>query len=178
MRRRTLCAAALAALLTLAGAGCKRREKVRVQTTEEEGPQLATIVHVADPRSATQLVSGFYNIEQNAWRWTAGHFSVVLRAPRMAAQKGALLKLKFAVPDAVISKLNTVSIGANIDGKAIPPETYTQAGEYVYLREIAPGILTRDAAKIDFALDKALPPGAVDARELGVIVTSIGLEAK
>jgi hypothetical protein len=178
MRRRTIYAASLAAALILSGAACKRNDKVRVQATEEEPPQLSTTVHVADPRAAAQLVSGFYDIEQNAWRWTAGKFSVLLRTPRQAAQKGAILKLKFSVPEAVISKLNAVALSATVDGAGVPPETYTQSGEFVYTREIAPAALARDAAKVDFALDKCLAAGAVDARELGVIVTSVALEAK
>lgn len=178
MQRRQMFAAAMAAALMLGGAACKRNGKVRVEATEEEPPQLATAVHVADPRAAAQLVSGFYDIEQNSWRWTAGKFSVVLRTPRLAAQKGAVLKLKFSVPEAVISKLNAVSLSATIDGTGVPPETYTQSGEFIYTREVPPAGLTRDAAKIDFALDKCLAAGAVDARELGVIVTSVALEAK
>jgi hypothetical protein len=31
---------------------------------------------------------------------------------------------------------------------------------------------------VDFALDKFLAPGAADQRELGVVVSSIGFEAK
>lgn len=176
--RRTILAASLAATLMLMGAACKRRDKVPVQATEEEAPQLASTVHVADQRAASQLVSGFYDVEQNAWRWTAGKFSVVLRTPRGAAQNGAVLKLKFSVPEAVISKLNAVSLAAHIDGAALAPETYTQSGEFTYSREIAPAMLTHDTVKLSFVLDKSLPPGSADARELGVIVTSVGLEPK
>ncbi len=170
-------AAALAAVL-LSGPGCNRHRKVRVQTTEEETPQLATVVHVADPRSATQLVSGFYDIEQNSWRWTAGKFSVVLRPPRGAAEKGAVLQLKFSIPDPVISNLKTVSLSAAVQGKPLPPESYTQSGEFTYARDIAPGVLTTDSVKVDFSLSKFLPAGQVDQRELGVVVTSVGFESK
>jgi hypothetical protein len=176
--RRTILAASLAATLMLTSAACKRQEKVRVQTTEEEAPQLASTVHVADQRAASQLVSGFYDVEQNAWRWTAGKFVVVLRTPRGAAQNGAVLKLKFSVPEPIIAKLNAVSLGANIDGAALTPETYTQAGEFTYSREIAPAQLAHDTVKLNFFLNKSVPPGSADARELGVIVTSIGLEPK
>lgn len=175
---KTLMAAVLAACVCLAGAGCKRRQKVRVQQTEEEAPQLASTLHVGDPRVATQLVSGFYNIEQNAWRWTAGRFSVVLRVPSAASTKGAVLRLKFNLPETVISKLNTVSLAAGVAGTALQPETYTQAGDFTYERELPPNLVTREQERIDFHLSKFLPPGAVDQRELGVIVTSVGLEAK
>ena len=49
MRNRLLLAA-LAACLALAG--CRSKQKVKVQATEEEAPSLASTVHVADPRVA------------------------------------------------------------------------------------------------------------------------------
>lgn len=168
----------LTATLLLAGAGCKRRESVRVQHTEEEAPQLATAIHVADPRSAAQLVGGFHDVEQNAWRWTTGKFAVMLRTPRGAAEKGAVLRLKFSVPEPVLAKLKTVSLSASIDGTTLTPETFTQPGEFTYEREVPAPLMARDSAKIDFFLDKSLPPGSVDQRELGVIVSSVGLESK
>lgn len=167
----------VAATLVLA-AGCKRSERARVQHTEEEAPRLATAVHVADPRSAAQLVSGFHDVEQNAWRWTAGKFTVMLRTPRGAAEKGAVLRLKFSVPEPVLAKLKTISLGASIDGTTLTPETFTQPGEFTYEREVPAALMARETAKIDFFLDKALPPGTVDQRELGVIVSSVGLESK
>jgi hypothetical protein len=32
--------------------------------------------------------------------------------------------------------------------------------------------------KVDFALDKTLPPGPVDKRELGVVAQSVGIAGK
>ncbi|MCL4402849.1 MAG: hypothetical protein M1436_09345 [Acidobacteria bacterium] len=124
------------------------------------------------------MIAGFYPIEQNAWRWTAGKFAVLLKTPRGAERTGAILQLKFSIPEAVLGKLKTVSIGASIAGKPLSPESYTQPGEFIYAREVPSGMLTGQSVRVDFALDKFLPPGSVDQRELGVIASSIGLEAK
>lgn len=168
---------ALALLAALAG--CKKKETVAVGKTDEEGPRMASIVHTGDPQSDTQLVTGFYSIEQNAWRWTAQRFSVVLRPPAGGAQRGATLTMQFAVPDAIISKLKTVSLSGTIGATPLSPESYTQAGPYTYTRDIPPNLLNVEALRIDFQLDRALPPGTNgDQRELGVIVSSVGLEAK
>ena len=129
-------------------------------------------------RSASQLVSGFYDIEQNSWRWTARQFSVLLRPPRNAVQKGGVLKLKFSVPGPVLAKLKALSLSASLGGLDLSPETYTQAGEFTYSRDVSGAVLAGDAVKVDFSLDKALPPDAVDQRELGVIVSNVGLEPK
>jgi hypothetical protein len=163
----------------LAGGACKRRQqRARIMQTEEEAPQMATVVHMADPRASAQLVTGFYQVEQNAWRWTAGKFVVVLRTPRGAAQKGALLKMQFALPAPVISRFKAVKLAVNIDGTDLPPTTYTKSGEFVYLRDVSPDLMKSDSVRIEFALDKFLPAGAVESRELGLIASSIGLESK
>jgi hypothetical protein len=166
----------LAAML-LSGS-CRSKSRTKIQATEEEAPQLASMVHVADPRVAAQLVSGFYPVEDKAWRWTAGKFAVMLRPPRTAAEKGAVLQLKFAVPDPVISKLKTLSVTAAINGTSLPPETYNQAGEFTYARDVPPKVLGTEPVKVEFALDKALPPSAQDQRELGVVVSAVGFEPK
>src|SRR6266849_510982 len=112
MLRPVLTTALIAALCFSAG-GCKRkRDRIRVQQTEEETPRLATVIHTSDPRSSSQLLSGWHEIEQNAWRWTEGKFSVLLRPPRGSAEKGAVLQLKFSIPEPVIAKLKTVSLAA------------------------------------------------------------------
>ncbi|PWU03888.1 MAG: hypothetical protein C5B51_17980 [Terriglobia bacterium] len=170
--------AALLLIPMLALAGCKRKETVKVEQTDEEGPRLASTVHTGDPKSDTQLVNGFYAIEQNAWRWTAQRFSVVLRPPAGGAQRGATLNLQLTVPDATIAKLKTIALTATIGGVMLPPETYTQPGQYTYTRDVAPNLLTSEAVRIDFQTDKSLPPGTADARELGVIVAAVGLDAK
>jgi len=177
-KSRPAVAAAIAILcLALVPAACKRHKKVIVQTTEEE-PALASVVATADPNLASQLVSGFYGIEQNSWRWTSGRFSVVLRPPRTAAAKGAVLLLKFTIPPVAINKMKAVSLSAYVNGTALPPESYTQAGQYTYSRDVPADLLTGDVTKVDFSLDKTMPPTAADRRELGVVVSLVGLQPK
>ncbi len=170
--------ALLAAVLSSAPA-CRRTRPVQVQeTTDEEGPRMASIVHTGDPRSDAQLISGFYGIEQNSWRWTAQRFSVVLRPPAGAAQRGATLVVSLTVPDVVITKLHTISLTASIGGNTLPPETYTQPGPYTFKRDVAPNLLTNATVQVDFQLDKVMQPDGGDIRQLGVVVNSIGLEPR
>ncbi len=171
-------AALVAAALLLPGVACKRHDRVRLEQTDEQAAPLASIVHVADPRNASQLLTGFYDIEQNSWRWTAGRFSVLLRPPRGAAQKGAVLELKFSIPDTILSKLKTVSLSAAVNGSSLAPQSYNQSGEFTYSREVAPNLLGGESVKVDFSLDKALPPTGTDQRELGLVVSTVGLASK
>jgi hypothetical protein len=164
--------------LAFAPLSCKRARTIQVEQTEEGGPRLASVVHVADPKVEPQLVNGFYGIEGNAWRWTARQFSVVLRVPSGSAQGGAVLDLDLTVPQVTIDKLKSVTLSAAADGHPLPPETYTTSGQFHYKRDIAPGTLAGPSAKLEFQLDKTLPPANGDLRELGVIVASVGLAAK
>ena len=102
------CSVLVLALL-LAAVGCKRKEAVNVQT-DDEAPRIASVIHTGDPQSDPQLVTGFYAIEQNSWRWTAQRFSVVLRPPAGGGERGATLNMQLDVPDAVISRLKTISL--------------------------------------------------------------------
>jgi hypothetical protein len=167
-------------LITLTGlllCGCQRG-RVPVAETEEEGRRLATVLHVADPRADQQLVAGFHAVEQNSWRWTEERFSVSLRPPRDAAQKGAVLQLKLNVPEVSIARLGAIALEAAIAGTSLGKESYTQPGEFTYARDIPPKLLAGDSVRVDFTLDKHLPPSSGDIRKLGVIVTSVGFDAK
>lgn len=176
MPRRNLATVLVVCLLLT---GCKHRDrKIRVQQTEEDGVAMASVISLGDPRAAPQLLKGFYGIEEKAWRWTMGQFSVALRPPRNAALNGAVLHFKFVLPEAVLSKVKTVSLSASVNGTALSPETYTQSGEFDYSRDVDAKLLTGDAVNVDFTLDKFLPAGTVETRELGVIATSVGFEAK
>ena len=161
-------------LVTLAFAplGCKRKQ------AGQEAPRMASTIHMGDPKTATQLISGFYGIEQNAWRWTGRRFSLALAPPLGAAQKGATLQLRLTVPPVIVEKLKTISLSATIGGSALPPETYTEAGDYTYTREVAPALLAGQSVRVDFQLDKSIPPSGADLRDLGLVVLSAGLELK
>jgi hypothetical protein len=168
----------LIALFALTPAGCKRRKREQAQTVEEAPAGLATMVHAADPRAAVQLTSGFHPVEQNAWRWTMGHFSVVAKPPAGAAHKGATLVLKFVIPDIEMQKLKSMTLSASANGVKLEPETYTTPGEHTYSRDVPASAMSGDAVTVNFALDKYLPPSDSDSRELGLIVSTVGFEAK
>jgi hypothetical protein len=179
MRRltRVASAALLLGALALTGAACKRkrnREPVKI----EEGGGLYSMLQVAEPRGSVQLLKGFYAVEGGAWRWTARQFSVTLRPPRNAAQRGAILTFKFAIPDPVINRLKSMRLSAKVNGLALAPEDYASAGQYVYSRDVPPEALKPDAVVVEFALDKSLPPSPGDDRELGVVASAVGFEAK
>jgi hypothetical protein len=163
--------------LLLAGAGCKRRNRSSGQTV-----LLASTIYAGDPNVAARFAKGFYDVEENAWRWTGKEFSVDLSAPLHSDQRGAQLVLKLAVPDPVIQKLGSIQLSATIQGYKLEPQIYTKPGQYTYTRDVPAEKLQdkqqSDVVRIDFAVDHTLPPSDADHRELGIIVSEVGLVAK
>lgn len=169
----------LAGAFLVAG-GCRGKHSGGgVQNEEPEaGPRISSSVKMSDATASTQLRKGFYGLESNAWRWTAGTFSVVLRPPLAAAQRGGTLSFAFSIPEVVIQKLKSVTLAASIGSTKLKSETYAKPGGYTFTADVPVELLSKDSVIVDFALDKSLPPGAVDLRELGVIATAVGLESK
>jgi hypothetical protein len=159
--------------LLLAGTGCSRRQKGSGQAQ-----MLASSIYAGDPNVASHFATGFYNVEENAWRWTGKQFGVDLSPPLHSDQKGAQLVLKLAVPDVVIQKVNSVQLSAAISGYKLEPQVYTKAGSYTYTRDVPADKLQSDVVRIDFAVDHTLPPTETDRRQLGIIVSEVGLIAK
>lgn len=164
--------------VVLSIASCKRSAPNPSALVTDHAAPLVSIVQVKDPAASAQLVKGFYPVEAGAWRWTMKQFEVVLKPPPGAAENGAKLNLKLAVPEAIISKVGPVTLGANINGLALPPETYSKSGDYEYTRDVPAAALKGDAVAVQFSSDKGIGPTSDDARELSVIAVSVGLEPK
>ena len=82
------------------------------------------------------------------------------------------------VPEPVIQKLKSIKLSASVEGVALPGETYSKPGGYVYSQEVPAKALAKNVVVVDFKLDKCVPPGDVDRRELGVVMTAVGFEAR
>jgi hypothetical protein len=172
MQRRNALLLSLAAL-AMGSAACRKHG-----ADAEEPYRMQPAVRMSDPRAQMQLVNGFYGVEQGAWRWTKQRFSAVLRPPAGGAQKGATLTLRLTVPEVLISRLQSVTLTASVNGQALPAETYDHAGAYAYTRDVPAELLGGESAKVDFQLDKVMAPAPPDLRELGVVVQSIALNSK
>ncbi len=86
--------------------------------------------------------------------------------------------LRFGIPESSIRALHSVQISAAVSGVTLTPQEYTQAGEFEYIRDVPATAFRGGDAIVDFTLDKALPAGGNERRELGVIVNTVGFESK
>ena len=133
---------------------------------------------MSDPQTAYQLVSGFYGVEGHAWRWTARKFSVGLKPPPGAAGNGAKLRVDLYIPDVLIQQLGPMNLSASIDGRSLDAEKFTEPGLHQYRRDIPAAWLDSNIIPVNFSLDKSAPPVGVMGRELGIVVSAIGLIPK
>jgi hypothetical protein len=167
------------ATLFLSTACRGKHNRVAVENEEPEaGPRIASSFKMNDPAATSQLLKGFYGLEGGSWRWTAGHFSALLRPPIASPQRGATLTLTISIPPIVIEKLSSVTLSASVAGTKLKPETYSKPGTYTFTADVPSDLLVKDAITVDLELDKSIPASAADQRELGIIVTGIGLESK
>lgn len=138
----------------------------------------ASSLDLGTPSSQSQLLTGFYDVEDNAWRWTAKHFSAVLRTPPFAARNGARLVFRFYLPGPQVAKLGTITLSGDLDGYPLVPCTYRQGGRYEYSVSIPPEALAYDLVAVNLRFDKAALGPYGDHRELGAVASSLGLESQ
>ncbi len=141
-------------------------------------PTAESMLTMVDAGAAHQLLSGFYGVEANAWRWTARRFAVLLQPPPGAGRNGATLLLRLFLPASQLAKLGPMTLTANINGRPLPPRTFGNSGEATYSAAVPSNALAGGVVPVSFSFDKASPPTAADARELGAVVRSVGLEVK
>lgn len=145
---------------------------------EEDGAQAAALlssVNVADPAAEPQLLRGFHGLEQQAWRWTERKFAVMLQPPPPG--QPVILNLSFTLPGVVTEAVGAVTLTARVNGREVGSETFPEPGESrQFEAEVPEGLLTGEPAEVEFELDKAMPPGERDPRELGIIVFSISFQ--
>jgi len=169
-----------AAMLTLPGIACKsQRSRVTVQNEEPKSAEarLASTVRMGDPAAASQLLSGFYSIENNSWRWTSGKFSAKLRTPP-AAVNCATVALSFTIPQVIIQKLGKIQLTVSAGGTYLKSQAYDMPGTYILSADIPPGpLLEGDAVTIDGTVNKTYTaPG--DSRELAIVANSVSINPK
>jgi SAM-dependent methyltransferase len=122
---------------------------------------------LADPWLGCDLDGGWHAMEDGAWRWTERSFSVRLRSPRSS---GALLRLRFKLPEVVLRATGPVHLHATVGGERLPDLEYNLPGDHVYEQPISSVSLRDDNVPVRFELDKAMPPTGPEVRELGVQV--------
>jgi tRNA (mo5U34)-methyltransferase len=117
-----------------------------------------------------ELLAGWHAPEGfTDWRWTERRFAAAFRA---TPGREARLTLRFLYPEAMRGKLGPLTVSATANGAPLPPRTYAGAGDHAYRATVA---CDGERVTVEFALDRWWPPGEIDLRERGVVVSSVEL---
>ncbi|WP_321472394.1 hypothetical protein [uncultured Paludibaculum sp.] len=165
-------------LVGILAAGCKRKHHPNPSATIEEESELASSISVAEARDASQLLSGFYGLEGNAWRWSTKKFAVSLAPPATTAPQGASLELDCSLPEVIATRMLGVSVTPTVGTTKLAPIRIDKIGDQTLKFDVPPDALKQDAIIVQFELDKAIAPSASDSRELGIVVARIGFVSK
>lgn len=171
--RRLVASLVLLGLLT--ALSCKTRKPKPEVLVDDTQAQLGSVVAANNPQTAAQLLRGFYDLENGAWRWTMPKFAISFLPPVGAKEKGAQLKVDMVLPEVIFSKTGPIEITVSCNGKVIGKQKFTQAGDAKLTLTLPGELLATEAVTLEFVLDKWLPPGPVDPRDLGMIFSSAGL---
>ncbi len=168
----------LVLILTILSATCKPNHSVTLEPTIEEPSRPSAVINMGDLATGPQLIRGFYPIEENSWRWTTGHFEVLLGAPPAASRVGGLVVLKINVPELLVQRYKAVTLSCELNHALLASETYSRAEAYEYRRDVPAAVFETDPLQLRCSLNKYFAAGAIESRELGLVVTSIALEPK
>ncbi|MEO8593804.1 MAG: methyltransferase domain-containing protein [Candidatus Solibacter sp.] len=114
---------------------------------------------VFETEAASQLVAGWHGLENGAWRWTAGKFSLEAPGGQRVCVKGTAPE-NLAFPVTLTAHVGETEIGHHI---------LAHAGAYECAQMTPQG----GPVRIDFAVDRVLPPDAEDGRERGLVVLGV-----
>jgi hypothetical protein len=138
-------------------------DRAKVELVAQSEPRLSYL-RMNDPAASEQLLSGFYQVENNAWRWMAPEAVAVLKVPERVTR----FELMLTIPDAAPARRIRVAI----NGIMAANQTYLAPAGYTLTAPVS-NLAAGTAPLVTISVDKGFqaPP---DDRKLGVIVQELG----
>jgi hypothetical protein len=133
---------------------------------------MAPFVKTGDLRNKPQLISGWYSVEDGAWRWMMKRSEVVLRTledPRLTFA----MQLYFP-PGYMQHAGGPVTVSVRMNGKPLTTQSYAAPGSYRLEAMVPPGLASFPTSTVNIRLNRTLPPSGGEQRDLGAIVTELG----
>jgi len=142
-------------------------------------PEILSYLHLGDIRSRAQLVSGWYAIEDGAWRWMAPEAEATLGPlPSQAVQFELQL---FFPPDFMQRAGSPVTVSVALNGKPFTKAIYFDPGGHALAKRVPPELvgelLTWPVTRVSIRVNPYVPPTATDQRALGAVVQGLGFVA-
>ncbi len=119
--------------------------------------------------SNVELLEGWHESEGTGWRWTKREFSALIQWKEPVPPRR--LTVHMFLPESLMDRVSPLRLSVSVNGRPLPPEVFRTPGAQSLVRALPAtmaGVLL-----VHFSLSHALPPDQDDARERGLIMTSL-----
>jgi len=114
-----------------------------------------------------ELMSGWFEMVQDAWRWTADRFSV--KVPSRGPDSRTLIA-RFILPESTFAPGMRYLLHVNVDGREIGTGTYTSPGSKTLKIHLESVPRAGEPVLVECQLEPPQPKATGDSRKLGVVV--------
>lgn len=123
-----------------------------------------------------ELLHGWHEAEGSGWRWTEARFAAATRG--IAPGRPVSVRLKLFVPPLLAERSGPVTMRLAANGTACAPSTFSGSGGFTFERRLPAAVVPGQELRLEFSLDRAIPPDSQDGRERGVIVAALEVESR
>jgi len=129
-------------------------------------------LHLGDVRTRAQLLSGWYTIEDGAWRWMSNQAEATLRPLPNQSQR---FELQLFFPPDFMDRAGTpVTVSVKLNGKPFTSAFYYEPGGQTVSDLVPPELLTQPVTHVTIRITPSIRPTAKDQRTLGAVVQALG----
>ena len=165
--------------LVLGAGGCDRTPAPRVGDVPGASPAASSAarpqfsyINTGDVRAKPQLLSGWYPIEDGAWRWMGKEAQAVLLTPQ---ESPFSFELRLFFPENHMKRVGgPVTVSVLLDGTLFAQETFSRPGNQAIHKSVPAGTLGGPSTKLTIRVDRTIPPTDTDKRELGAVIQGFG----
>jgi hypothetical protein len=136
-------------------------------------PESLSYLHLGDIRSRAQLASGWYSIEDGAWRWMSNQAEATLRPLPIAGPQQFELQLFFP-PDFMTRAGTPVAVSVRLNGHPFATSFYYEPGGHTLAKPVPPDLLTQPVTRVSIRVSPSIRPTSIDLRTLGAVVQGLG----
>jgi hypothetical protein len=133
---------------------------------------LRSYLNLADIRTKSQLIDGWYSLEDGAWRWMSGRAEAVLAAPQKCPVRFEMQV--YFPPDHMRRAGGPVTVSVLINCRSLGQQTYSEPGGYRLEFAVPAQTIGDRTAQVSIRCSRAVAPSKTDLRELGAVVSALG----
>ena len=128
------------------------------------------------PELQVRPLDGWYEPEQDSWRWTAKRFSLEVVLP--LEQPVAGFALSIGVPEGVGANTQSITVSCSIRGERVGSAAYEAPGPVEFAGKFPPFAAHEPILQVEFSVNSSLCVSSGDLRELGICVPLLDFAQK